>query len=249
MYFFFSKVLAFLINPLYWILILLLTGLILKNQKLKKRCFAASAIVFVLFSIPAFLNQFANLWRYPFDRLPAGQKYSCVIVLGGFAGPGGPDTGHFNACADRFIQGLKLKQNGTASHILITSGNSSLLHQKDGFFEADWVKKQLKQFNIADSAVLIEDRSRNTFENAAFTKALLEHAHLKPPYLLVTSDFHMRRAMAIFKKADLAIVPYPCDFFAGGRFHMAGLIPDVNTLPKWAIYIKELVGYSVLWFK
>jgi uncharacterized SAM-binding protein YcdF (DUF218 family) len=249
MYFFFSKVLAFLINPFYWVLILVTIGLILKNKKYKKRCFIISAVVLVLFSIPLFLNQFANLWRYPYSPLPAKQKYSCVIVLGGFSGPGGPDTGHFNASSDRFIQGLRLFETRKASHILITSGNSSLMHQKDGFVEGDWVKTQLKQFNVPDSAVLIENKSKNTIENAAFTKAMLESRHLKPPYILVTSDFHMRRAMKIFTKAGLDVTPYPCNFFAGGQPSFAGLIPDVNALPKWDIYIKEVVGYIVLWFK
>jgi uncharacterized SAM-binding protein YcdF (DUF218 family) len=249
MYFVFSKILAFLISPFWWILMLLLAGAIIKNKKLKKRFFISSLVVFLLFSIPLFLNLFANLWRYPYTELPAGKTYSCVIVLGGFSGTGGPDGGHFNTNSDRFIQGVKLKETGQASHILITSGNSSLMHQKDGFVEADWVQTQLKQFNIPDSAVLIENRSKNTIENAAFTKKLLESRHLKPPYLLVTSDFHMRRSMKIFQKQGLDVVPYPCNFFAGGRFSFGEFIPDVNALWKWDVYIKELVGYMVLWFR
>ncbi|MBW4890641.1 YdcF family protein [Mucilaginibacter sp. HMF5004] len=249
MYFFFSKILAFLISPFCWVLMLLITGLVLKNKKLKKSFLTGSVVTFLLFSIPLFLNQFANLWRYPFNRSFANKTYSCVIVLGGFSGPGGPDTGHFNASADRFIQGIRLFETRKASHILITSGNSSLMHQKDGFVEGDWVKGQLKQFNIPDSAVLIENKSKNTIENAAFTKLLLANSHLEPPYLLVTSDFHMRRAMATFKKAGLYVEPYPCNFLAGGRPSFSGLIPDVNTLPKWDLYIKEVVGCIALWFK
>jgi uncharacterized SAM-binding protein YcdF (DUF218 family) len=249
MYFFFSKVLVFIINPLYWVLILLATGLILKNKKLKKRFLISAAAVWLVLSMPLFINQFANLWRYPSATLSARQKYSCVIVLGGFSGPGGPDTGHFNGCADRFIQGLRLFETQKASHILISGGNSSLTHQKDGFIEGDWVKTQLKQFNIPDSAVLIENKSKNTIENAAFTKAMLESRHLKPPYILVTSDFHMRRAMKIFTRAGLNVAPYPCNYIAGGRPGIGGLIPDANALPKWEVYIKEMVGYTVLWFK
>ncbi len=249
MYFFFSKVLGFLISPFWWILILLALGLIVRNKKLKKRFFISAGSVFVLFSMPLFLNFFAKAWHYDAAKLPAGKKYSCVIVLGGFSGPGGPDTGHFNAASDRFIQGVRLKETGQASHILITSGNSSLLHPEDGFVEADWVKGQLKQFNIPDTAVLIENKSRNTIENAAFTKKLLENRGLKPPYILVTSDFHMRRAMKIFTKAGVDVVPYPCNYFAGGRATLGALVPDVNALWKWDVYIKEVVGYMVLWFR
>src|SRR5476651_1072011 len=148
MYFVLSKVLLFLISPFWWILILLAAGLVLKNKKLKKRFFVSAVLVFLMFSMPVFLCLFANVWRYPSSRLDDKQTYSCVIVLGGFAGPGGPDKGHFGSGADRFIQGLKLRATGVTSHILITSGNSSLMNPVDGFNEGNWAKIQLQELNL-----------------------------------------------------------------------------------------------------
>jgi uncharacterized SAM-binding protein YcdF (DUF218 family) len=249
MYFALSKILLFLISPFFWILALLLLGLVIKKPVLKRRLFISAAAVFLLFSMPVFSHFVARLWSYPAGNINTRPTYSCVIVLGGFAGPGGPEHGHFGPNCDRFIQGLKLKAMGKASHILVTSGNSSLTDPVHGFNEGNWTKTQLELFNVPDSAVLIENRSRNTIENAAFTKAMLESRHLPPPYILVTSDFHMRRSMAIFKKAGLNVIPYPCNYIAGGKFYWGSLIPNANNLPLWEIYIKEFIGSIVLWFK
>jgi uncharacterized SAM-binding protein YcdF (DUF218 family) len=169
-------------------------------------------------------------------------------VLGGFTGEDANGNGFFNTAADRFIEGLKLIVTGKASHILITSGNGNLLHDK--FAEADWVKTQLKAFKVPDSCVLIENKSRNTIENAAFSKTIIAARHLPPPYLLVTSAFHLRRSLGIFKKAKLEVVPYPCNYMAGnGKTSPDSFIPSVEPLYKWNIYIKEVIGTLVNYLK
>jgi uncharacterized SAM-binding protein YcdF (DUF218 family) len=62
----------------------------------------------------------------------------------------------------------------------------------------------------------MERRSRNTLENAEFTKALLA-PKAGERWLLVTSAFHMPRSVGLFRKAGFAIEPYPVDWRVGGR--------------------------------
>jgi uncharacterized SAM-binding protein YcdF (DUF218 family) len=246
MYFVLSKLLLFLILPLYWVMILVLIGVFKKNRRVKKRLFIVAAVVFYLFSIPLLLNLFARLWdvRVP----PNHKKHSCAIVLGGFSGDGGEDGGHFTEASDRFIQGVKLMDTKQVSHILISGGSGMLV--PGGFREANYVKTQLKKFNVPDSLVLIESNSKNTFENAKFTKAILEKSHLQPPYLLVTSAFHMRRSLMLFRHAGLQVDPYPCNFMSSDQQLLIGAFcPDADVLHKWEIYIKEVVGYAVNYFK
>lgn len=246
MYFLFSKILLFLILPLYWIVILVLAGIFIKNKRIKKRCFIAAGIVFYLFSIPILLNAFENIWdiRTPVNH----KKYSCVIVLGGFAGSGGQEGGHFTDAADRFIQGVKLVETGQAKHILISGGSGML--RPGTFREATFVEGQLRKFNIPDSLILIESNSKNTFENAKFTKAILEKSHLQPPYLLVTSAFHMRRSLMLFSHAGLQVEPYSCNFLVfDPQLSIGGFCPDAGVLQRWELYIKEVVGYAVNYFK
>ena len=198
----------------------------------------------LIFTSPILINEFARHWDIKPVPLKTSGSYSCAIVLGGFSFEGRHGDGSFNTSADRFVQALKLYTTGKVTHILITGGNGYLI--ADSFQEADWVKTQFKAFNVPDSAILTEDRSRNTIENAAFTKPILQKSGLKPPYLLVTSAFHMRRSLDIFKKTGIQVIPYPCNYLAGTSPSGIGdLMPDGGSIGIWNFYIKEVVGTIV----
>ena len=248
MYFILSKILIFLIMPFFWIVVLLIVALISKDRKRRHSFLLAAMIMLFVFGNGFLLNQFARQWDIQPDPLKNTVPYSCVIVLGGFSSSDGHGGGYFNTGADRFIQGIKLMATKKASHILITSGNGNLF--PGGFREASWVKTQLHEFNFADSVVLIESNSKNTFENAKFTKMLLDKAHLQPPYLLVTSAFHMRRSLMIFRKAGMPVIPYPANYISGKEgFKITDFFPSADALSTWNYYIKEIVGYMVNYFK
>jgi len=244
MYFILSKVLLFLLFPLLWVFALFIVALLAKNPRRKKRFFIIALVMLYFFSVPFFLNQFANWWSITPSHANETKVYSCAIVLGGFSSIGRNNAGYFNGSADRFIQGVKTLLTGKATHIMITGGNGSLF--PGGFSEANWVKTQLAAFKIPDSLTLIESRSRNTIENASFSKTMLQKAGLKPPYLLITSDFHMRRSLMIFQKQGYDVVPYPCNIMAGHNdFSFTDLVPDGSSIGGWEIYLKEMVGYVV----
>jgi uncharacterized SAM-binding protein YcdF (DUF218 family) len=249
MFFILSKVLLFLLQPICWIFFLLIFSAITKNIKRKKRLFFIALGLLWFFSNPFFLNQFARLWDIPPQNTPSG-TYSCAIVLGGFSSFDKDGNGYFNAASDRFIQAVKLKTTGKVSKILISGANGSLLNGKD-FKEADYVSAQLKELKFADSTILIENQSRNTIENALFSKRILMEKKVQPPYLLITSAFHMRRALYTFKKAGVDVVPYPCDYFAGrGSSSVTDfIIPDAAILAEWNTYLKEAVGLIAYRFK
>ncbi|MDB5117386.1 MAG: hypothetical protein JWQ79_2878 [Mucilaginibacter sp.] len=248
MYFIFSKILLFLILPIYWVAALLLIALISKDRKRKRHFFIAAALVFYFFSNGLLLNLFAKQWDFQPVALNSSQHYSCAIVLGGFSGSDVDEKGYFNTSADRFIQGLKLLNSKKVSRLLISSGNGNLI--AGTFREAAWVKTQLLEMGVPDSVILIENNSKNTFENARFSKTVLQQSHLPPPYLLVTSAFHMRRAQMIFKNAGIPVIPYPCNYLAGrGNISILDLLPDTNALNLWNYYIKEVIGYIINYFK
>ncbi len=184
------------------------------------------------------------MWDTPPPKDADTAHYNCVIVLGGFSNSNRNGGGYFNPSADRFLQGIKLLLNKKAGHILITGGNGNLA--PGGFREALWVQKQLKEFNIPDSTVLIESNSRNTVENAKYTKQLLDSAHLASPYLLVTSAYHMPRSLMIFKKMGLNVIPYPANYITrNNKVEASDFVPDAGVLYNWNTYIKEIIGYVV----
>ena len=244
MFFVFSKLLIIFIYPVTWIAAFLIAALIVKNEKLKRKLFVTGTALLLIFSNPFLLNRFARRWDVQSAPLKNTKPYSCAIVLGGFSSEDSNGNGFFNGAADRFIEGVKLLNTGKVSHILISSGNGNLFH--DRFREANWVKTQLVLFKVPDSCILIENRSRNTLENAAFSKLVLNSRRLQPPYVLVTSAFHMRRSLGIFKKIGLKVIPYSCNYIAGANgVSLGGFIPSADALDTWNTYIKQVVGTIV----
>ena len=248
MSFILSKIFIYFIFPLSWITVLFIAALLFKNPRLKRRLLVIAFIILLIFSNPLLIGLFANAWDIPPPVLKPGSSYSCIIVLGGFAGEISPGKGQFNTSADRFIQTIELYDLGRAKHILMTGGNANLVDVK--FKEANWVAEQFKNVNIPDSALLIENQSRNTLENASFSKKILESSQLRPPFILVTSAFHMRRAMGIFKRAGIDVIPYPCNYLTGStKVTFDSFIPDAQAISTWDFYIKEVLGNAVDYFK
>lgn len=234
-----------MLYPALWVFVLFVVALLIKDRKRKQHLLITAVVLLYLFSVPLFIKWFAHALsiKSEVSQKPGG-IYSSAIVLGGFSSTDKNDNGFFNGACDRFIEGLKVFNTGEATHILVSGGNGTL--NPSGFREASWVKTQLQIFKVPDSSILIESNSRNTIENAVFSKALLYKAGLKPPYLLITSDFHMRRAYMIFKKEGLQVTPYPCDFSVGhDKISWGDLIPDGTSWGSWNIYLKEVVGYVV----
>ena len=246
MYFIFSKVLYILILPFMWILGLLLYAIFTKKEKRRRRLIIAAVVLLFVFGNQVLFNLYADAWDVP-PQNPGQTKYSCVILLGGFISQDDHGTGFFNDAKDRYVQATKLLANGNATHLLMTGGNGNLL--ADGFSEGNYVQGVLRQQHFADSAILIEGKARNTFENAAFSHAILKKTNLKPPYLLVTSAFHMKRSLLIFKKEGLNVVPFPCDYKTTGIFSFYDLLPAPIVYDNWTRYIKELIGYGVALLK
>ncbi len=177
--------------------------------------------------------------------LAKGKIYSAAIILGGFTNEDNSGDGFFNEHSDRLIEGMRLKTTGKVSHIVMSGGNNAF--NADQFTESGYVKKVLNEFKFPDNVILTDEKSKNTGENAADTKIILTNAHLQPPYILVTSAFHMRRAQYIFKKKGMDVIPYSCDYIAAKSKPgpLDYFVPNIYTLYSWNFYIKEIFGLAL----
>lgn len=248
MFFILSKILLVLIQPLFWVFVLLIWAVITKNSRKKKRLLYTTLGVLYFFSNTFILKCVINWWDIP-TQDTGNKTLSCAIVLGGFTSIDANGQGHFNGASTRFIETLKILATNKASKVLITGG-SGLLLKGHNIMEADFTVEQMHLLKIPDSVILTENKSRNTLENALFSKKILNDKKIPGPYLLVTSAFHMRRSMLTFKKAGLDVIPYASDYVADkSAFSITDAVPNANALVEWNVYAKEMIGYITYYFK
>lgn len=243
-----SAVLSFFLSPFNWIIILIIAGCFLRKASLKRTCRILAVCVFLLFSNAWLLDWYAEKWQPAPANISAGTSYSCGIVAGGFGSPDADKNGYFNSSSDRFIQAVKLYKLGKIKHILISGGNGKA--DAETFREGAWVKGELRDIGIPDSVIFVEDKSNNTSDNAYNTKQLLDSLQLNPPYVLITSAYHIPRASLLFRNAGVETVPFPCNYIAGrSDFGIGGILPKPDVLSTWNYYLKETAGYILYSFK
>lgn len=202
----------------------------------------SALFIFLLFSNQWLLSWFTKKWQLAPVEINQLNHYSCGIVLGGFGSPDAEGNGYFNETSDRFIQTEKMYKLGTIQHILISGGNGK--NDEASFREGKWAKNEFISMGIPDTAIIVEDRSNDTYDNAVYAKHILDSMRFPAPYLLISSAFHLPRASLIFKNAGLAIDPFPCNYTEGrGKFEWADIIPKASVIAGWEPMLKEVAGY------
>ncbi|MDO9000140.1 MAG: YdcF family protein [Bacteroidota bacterium] len=248
MFFFLSKILAFIISPVVWVFGLLVYAFKTKNEsRAKKTRITAIIILYVCcnsFVVDECFRQYEPVTP-DYDLMST--KYDGAIILGGI---GNIDVRlkkiNFGGSADRLFQILPLYYKGRVKKLIFTGGSGSIEfpESKEGIY----IKKYLKSINIPDSAMIIESESKNTFENAVFTKKILDSLNFKGNFLLVTSAYHMPRSLAVFKKAGFTnITPYITNKSSGIRRYSLDhlFIPNPDALFSLQLLIHEWLGFIV----
>ncbi len=248
MFFALSKLLAFLLKPLLLIGILAIYGLWTKNMLRRRRALIAIVGLFLLFTNPWIVSQCAREWEIGQLRpQDIRQPYEVGILLGGYVDfdVDAPDGMLTLQRGDRLLTALTLFKTGKIKRLLLSGGSGRLLGRES--VEADVVRNYLQQLGVPDSAILIENKSRNTYENARYSKALLDSLLPDAHCLLITSAWHLRRAEGCFSKAGLSCQPFGTDYFSektnGNALHW--FQPDWKALMKWECLLKEWVGWAV----
>ena len=244
MFFIFSKIFSFLIKPTFWILLLIISAILFKKQR--KRILFLSVFSYWLFSNSFIIDQAYNLWEdTPKSLSEITQNYDYGIVLGGFSGyDKHKNRVEFNDCGDRLFYAIQLFKSGKIKNILISGGNGQLLN--NGYMESEWSKDFLINCGIPEKNIQIENKSRNTWENALYTSDLL-HEDKNKKLLLITSSWHMKRAKFCFNKNNMNIDLFTTDYTKKDiKLNLEYLlIPNSKSLVRWETLIKEIIGNIV----
>lgn len=246
MFFILSKILFFLLVPFNWIVLLFIASLLFKSNAIKKKIRITIVVIAIVFSNPFIHKSISKWWQPTLTKLEPNKQYSAGILLGGMSMYDANDIGYFGNNADRFIQTANLYHSKQINKILISGGKGKILSKEPA--ETDFLYKELIRNGVKQEDIIVEPLSRNTHENAIFSKRLLDSLHLASPYIIIRSAQHMPRAIKVFKKAGFNdFIPYPCDYkVIDTRFSLEdSVVPDITLLSDWKYLLKEIVGVWV----
>jgi uncharacterized SAM-binding protein YcdF (DUF218 family) len=252
MFFPLSKILGFFASPSNLVISIGLLGLLLLPTRFARagRALAfASLIVLAIFG----LSPVGNALMIPLeDRFPrwdaARGAPDGIIVLGGAISPdvsAARDEVALNEAAERLTVAADLARRYPAVRIVFSGGSGALIYDEGA--EAPFALRLLEDLGIPRARILLEDRSRNTVENAIFSKALIQP---KPGerWLLVTSAHHLPRAIGVFRKMGFPVEPYPVDWRTRGAADALRPFATLGDgLRRSDTAVREWVGLAVYW--
>mgnify|MGYP001765484299 CR=1 FL=1 len=184
--------------------------------------------------------------QYPAaPALPA--QVDGIIVLGG-----AEDTGAFarwgipglNEGAERVIEGAALARRFPQARLVFTGGVASLVYSDATQAPSQMTSAIWQSLGVPQGQIVLEDRSRNTSENAIFTRDLVQ-PQPGQTWVLVTSAWHMPRAVETFERNGwTGLIPWPVDFRSGGQaLRLEWRLDD--HLQDADVTLKEFLGLIV----
>jgi len=210
----------------------------------------------VLFLVPLVLLWVASMpttanWligdleqRYPPVSVVSLPSADAIVLLGGLASARPSDADiDFSDAVDRALLAAELHRAGLAPTILVSGGN---LPWSDALRpEAELIADLLVELGVPRDMLVLEGESRNTRENAINSRDAIETAGLNR-VLLVTSAWHMPRAVDAFTAVGVDVVPAPADARVRARYgNVLDWLPDAEALATTTIAVKEWVGTLV----
>jgi uncharacterized SAM-binding protein YcdF (DUF218 family) len=250
LFFTLSKTLGVMLLPTNFLIGLSLLGAVLLFTRFASFGRTLATASLVLLAVCGF-SPFGNLLLVPLEeRFPPWDDTrgapDGILVLGGSIDPelsAAREATVFKGSVDRIVSGAALAHRYPNARIVFSGGSANLVSD-DSAKEADYAVSVFESLGIAKNRLTVERRSRNTQENAEFSKALVAP---KPGerWLLVTSAYHMPRSVGVFRKAGFAVQPYPADWHTGGPGHLLTFSPFASEgLDRADTALREWIGLA-----
>lgn len=246
-----SKILGFFALPSNLLIVLALAGILLMRTRFRR--FGQGLVIgAILLLVVVGIAPVGNALMLPLEeRFPKwdakrGSPHG-IVVLGGAVSPDVSAARNeiaLNEAAERMTATAKLAREHPNARIVFTGGSGRLF---GGATEADFVTDLFESFGIPRDRIVLENRARNTVENAVFTKELVQP---KPAerWLLVTSAHHMPRSVGIFRKAGFPVEAHPVDFRTRGTADLTGPFGSLAAgLARTDAAMHEWAGLIVYW--
>ncbi len=255
MYFYLSKIIWPFFQPsaLLWFIALLGVWGLYRQRRWGKRLVIVGLVGLFLAGVSPLSywllvpleERFPRAEVYPPPPPPAG-----ILVLGGaLSGRLSEARGQpaLNEAAERVTAALALARRYPQAKLVFTGGNARLFTKV--MSEAQAARMFFERLGVAPERILLESGARNTGENARLTRQMVR-AQAGARWLLVTSAYHMPRAMGVFRKAGFAVEPWPVDYRTGGWADLwRWELSPIEGLRRLDMAAKEWVGLLVYWLR
>jgi len=242
-----TKIISFLLTPGSLLLLALLVGcgMIWTKRRLRTGRVILSAVCLLLLLTTALpldemvLAPLEN--RFPVNpALPA--KVDGIIVLGGSIDPYLSLTHHqvaLNDSAERLMEAARLARQFPEAKLLFTGGSADPLRPE--MREAPLAVQAFAEMGIDPARLVIEDASRNTYENAVFSQRMAQ-PQKGEVWLLVTSARHMPRSVGVFRQVGWPVLPWPVNFISGGSARWVNTDKLLSSMGRVTTGLHEWVG-------
>ncbi|PVB60931.1 YdcF family protein [Labrenzia sp. 011] len=251
MFFYLAKIGYFFIQPSNFLIALVLAGLISSAWTRGRRTGRLVAWAGVLGLAVCGFSPAANWLILPleerFARPAQVDGFDGIIVLGGAVDTvvtGGRGDTALTTSGERITIAARLAGQLPAAKVIHTGGKGVVISSQST--EAEGAARLFEDFGIPAHRVILEDASRNTWENAVFTRELID-PRPGQRWLLVTSAYHMPRSMGVFEKAGwTGVTAYPVDYRTRGKEDLSlGFSGASKGLRRFDIAFREWLGLIV----
>ena len=245
MFYTLSKLLDLAFSPLFWALVLGLTATLLAAQGRRRRLvgvLGGGALLLLYLPASGLGAWLMSGYVERFDGAAARPdvRYDAVVLLGGFAGRGPDRAIELSEAGDRLLRTWEVLRDERARRVVIAAGGP-----EPGESEADLAADLLGQLGIARARMLLDRSSRNTRENALALRDIVAREQLGR-LLLVTSAFHMQRALGCLRAVGLSADALATDHQTPGRLGVFDAVaPRASNLALSELALRELAGRLV----
>jgi uncharacterized SAM-binding protein YcdF (DUF218 family) len=251
MFFVLSKILGFFAIPSNVVIAIGLLGVLLLSTRFARagrRLMVASLLLIALTGLSPLGNALILPLEQrfpPWDAVrgePAG-----IVVLGGAVTSdvaAARNDVALNEAAERMTAAVELARRYPNARIIFSGGEGNLAY---GGNESEAALKLFERLGVAPGRIATEDKSRNTVENAVFSKQIAM-PKAGERWLLVTSAYHMPRAIGVFRKVGFAVEAYPVDWRTRGPQDAYRPFPSLaDGLRRTDTAVREWAGLVVYW--
>lgn len=232
------KILALVFSPLFLVIVIIIIGSCLKSRK----TILIGVIILIFFSLPVVSIKLVDFIEndYSYSDVSDIKNADAIVVLGGMVHPIKKNDKiiyEFGDEVDRIIAGINLYKEKKASSLILTRGK---VPWSIGLSEGEVLKNFAIASGVLGEDIILTNNVQNTEQEAKEIAKILKR---KNKIILITSAYHMPRAIKIFNSFDIQTFPFPVDFKnSATKMNILHFIPTAGSFYKTNFVVREVIG-------